>query len=74
MKTRDDPTNDNPIRDWEDVHACDMCGRSGADHKTPTGTWIHKSCGMREWQKLVDRENRRKARKATRRIVDRRSA
>ena len=54
----------------ETIHACDLCCRSGADHETPSGRWIHKRCGMKEWNKLVSRENRRKARKATKRTVD----
>lgn len=54
-----------PSTNSNDIHACDICGRSHADHETPkAGVWIHKRCGMREWQRMVNAENRRKTRHA----------
>lgn len=54
----------------EGPHACEICGRSGADHETPVaGKWIHKRCGMKEWEKLVRSAYRRMTRKASKRIA-----
>lgn len=39
------------------AHACEMCGKSGADHETPSGEWIHSFCGMNLWQRIVAKHN-----------------